>query len=133
MVSIVNYYERENKEGNSFFVLEVTGGIEMILSKTTDRYYATSKRAFLPCTFNEQTCKTLLGTQLSGTIEKQACEPYLHYVKETDEEVELNHRWVFVPELAEEKQERKATKDDFYTTVHSFNQSRPIGEVGYAN
>jgi len=51
MVRIINYKKRvaENKE---FFVLEVSDGIEIVLSKTTGMYYATSKKATITSTFD---------------------------------------------------------------------------------
>lgn len=75
MVRIINYKKRvaENKE---FFVLEVSGGIEMVLSKTTGMYYATSKKATITSTFDEETSKSLIGSEFPGSIVKEECEPY---------------------------------------------------------
>ena len=98
MVRIINYKERKKEDGTSFFVLELQGGIEMILSKATGNFYATAKRAFIPSTFDEQTCSALIGTEMSGRIIKEDCEPFTYAIKETGEEITLSHRWVYVTE-----------------------------------
>ena len=95
MVTIVNYYERKTLDGKVFFVLEVQGGIEMVMSQQTGSYYATAKKALIPSTFDESTCKGLVGTGMSGSIQRQECEPYEYTVKETGEILLLNHRWIY--------------------------------------
>ena len=98
MVRIINYKQRDKEDGTSFFVLELQGGIEMVLSKVTGNFYATAKRAFIPSTFDEQTCSALIGTEMEGRIIKEDCEPFTYSVKETGEEITLSHRWVYVTE-----------------------------------
>lgn len=95
MVRIINFKKREKEDGTSFFVLELQGGIEMVLSKSTGNFYATAKRAFIPSTFDEQTCSALIGTEMTGRIIKEDCEPFTYVIKETGEEITLQHRWVF--------------------------------------
>ncbi len=70
----------------------------MVQSQETGNFYATAKRAFVPSTFDEATCKSLLGTEMQGAIIKEECEPYDYTIKETGEEITLTHRWVYVPE-----------------------------------
>lgn len=118
MVTIVNYKERLKDDGTSFFVLELQGGIEMTQSKTTGMFYATAKKAIISSTFDEVTCQGLVGTQISGSIEKQECEPYEYVVQETGEEIILSHRWVYAPEGTEttsskDKDELKPESDVF--------------------
>lgn len=98
MVRIINYKERNKEDGTSFFVLELQGGIEMVQSKETGNFYATAKKAFIPSTFDEQTCVALIGTDMPGSISKEECEPYDYVVKETGEEITLFQRWVYMPE-----------------------------------
>jgi hypothetical protein len=100
MVRIIGYKERNKDDGSSFFVLELQGGIEMVLSKTTGSFYATAKKAFIPTTFDEQTCTALIGTEMAGKIIKESCEPFTYTVKETGEEITLEHRWVYTTEDA---------------------------------
>ncbi len=95
MVRIINYKERQKEDGTSFFVLELQGGIEMVLSNVTGNFYATAKRAFIPSTFDEMTCNGLIGTEMPGSIIKEDCEPFEYVVKETGEEITMSHRWVY--------------------------------------
>lgn len=97
MVRIINYKKRQ-AEDKEFFVLEVSGGIEMVLSQTTNHYYATAKKATITSTFDEETCKTLIGSELAGNVVKLKCDPYEFTIKETGEIVTLNHRYVYLPE-----------------------------------
>ena len=97
MVTISGYNERVNKEGKPFYSLTVQGGLEMVLSEESGRYYATAKQATITSTFDEQTCKGLVGTKLPGKISKVACESFEYTVQETGEVILLNHRWVYSP------------------------------------
>lgn len=101
MVRIINYKAREKEDGTSFFVLELQGGIEMVKSKETGNFYATAKKAYIPSTFDEDVCSALIGTEMPGKIAKETCEPFIYTIKETGEEVTLNHRWVYATENAE--------------------------------
>ena len=98
MVRIINYKERFKEDGTTFFVLELQGGIEMVKSKVTGNFYATAKRAFIPSTFDEDVCSALIGTEMTGSIIKEDCEPFNFVIKESGEEVTLSHRWVYVTE-----------------------------------
>jgi hypothetical protein len=100
MVTIVGYSQRKNSEGKDFYSLILQGGIEMVKSKETDRYYATAKRCSITSTFDEATAKAMIGEKIPGTVQKQNCEPYNYVVKETGEIMELTHRWVYLPEGA---------------------------------
>lgn len=100
MVTIIDYALRTNKLGDEFFALILQGGIEMVKSKETERYYATSKKCSIPSTFDEATCKGLVGEKIPGSIQKQECEPYEVTFKDTGEIVEMSHRWVYLPEGA---------------------------------
>lgn len=121
MVTIVNYKERLKDDGTSFYVLELQGGIEMTQSKTTGMFYATAKKAIIPSTFDEVTCKGLIGTQISGSIEKQDCEPYEYVIQETGEEIILSHRWVYIPEVSRVFTAKEELKPD--SNVFSKNGS----------
>ncbi len=98
MVRIISYKQRRKEDGETFLVLELQGGIEMVQSKQTGNFYATAKRAFIPSTFDENTCKALVGTEMQGSIIKEECEPFEYVVQETGEEIILSHRWVYTPE-----------------------------------
>ncbi|WP_183147884.1 hypothetical protein [Chryseobacterium nematophagum] len=95
MVTIINYKERQKEDGTSFYLLEVQGGIEMVKSQSTGLYYATLQKAFIPSTFNETTCKALIGTQMKGNILKVECDPYEYTVKDTGEVIMLHHKFIY--------------------------------------
>lgn len=98
MVRIIGFTRREKEDGTPFFTLELQGGVEMVKSLETGQFYATAKKANVTSTFDEVTCKALIGSEMPGKIVKKVVEPYSYVVKETGEELVLNHRWVFVPE-----------------------------------
>ncbi len=98
MVTIISYNERQTESGKKFYALTVQGGVEMVLSHTTGNFYATAKKASIPSTFDEATCQALLGTTMSGKVEKKPCEPYEYTIKDSGEVIELSHRYVYVPE-----------------------------------
>ncbi len=52
----------------------------------------------IPSTFDEQTCKSVQGEKLTGSIQKRPCESYEFTVKETGEIIEMNYRWEYLAE-----------------------------------
>ncbi len=110
MVRIVNYKTRQREDGTNFYLLEVQGGIEMIKSKTTNQYYATAKKATVSTTFDEATCKGLIGTEFPGKISKIKTEPYQYTIRETGEVVNLEHRYIYLPEDVESEEETLAVE-----------------------
>jgi hypothetical protein len=118
MVRIINYKERDKEDGTTFFVLELQGGIEMVKSKETGKFYATAKRAYIPSTFDEQTCSALVGSEMEGKIIKEDCDSFTYTVKETGEEITLSHRWVYTSdEVVKPKQ--TAVEDEHNVTANS--------------
>jgi hypothetical protein len=98
MVRIINYKKRETEEGKEFFVLELQGGIEMVKSKETGKFYVTARKASISSTFDELTCQALIGTELPGKVEKVECEAYEYTIKDTGEVITLNHRFEYSEE-----------------------------------
>ena len=98
MVTIVNFKQHKNNDGNQFFTLTLRGGIEMVKSSTTGRYYATVRETSVTTTFDEATCKSLLGTQMAGLIRKTPCEPYEYTIEDTGEVITLDYNYQYVPE-----------------------------------
>lgn len=124
MVTIINFKERETEDGKTFFVLEAQGGIEMIQSKATGNFYATAKKAFIPATFDESTCKALVGTQMQGEIIKEECEPYEYVNKESGEVIMLSHRYVYVQKVVSENvNSEKPFYDNFKPDVDTFSKN----------
>jgi hypothetical protein len=64
MVTISGYAEREGRDGKKFYALIVQGGLDFALSEETGRYYATARQASVTSTFDERTCKELVGTRI---------------------------------------------------------------------
>ncbi|MCW4470356.1 hypothetical protein OGH69_15385 [Flavobacterium sp. MFBS3-15] len=100
MVRIINYKERTSEDGKNFFVLEVQGGIEMVRSHQTGKFYATARKASITSTFDELTCKALIGTEMPGKISKVECEPYEYTIRDTGEIITLTHRFDYEPDDA---------------------------------
>lgn len=97
MVKVISYKERLSGEGKPFMALVLQGGVEIIHS-ASGGMYATVRKASVASTFDEETCKALVGTEIPGTIEKQDCEPYEFTVERTGEVLTLFHRYVYVAE-----------------------------------
>lgn len=132
MVRIVNYQKRQTEEGKAFFVLEIQSGIEMVLSAKTGQYYATAKRANISSTFDEETCKALIGTDMPGNIRKMDSEPYEYTVKETGEIIMLTHRYVYQPEVnspSVTSSNKRLFENDFATRVENFSRSSHLAEM----
>jgi len=98
MVTVTDYKERVNQKGEPFYALVLQGGLELVKSKETGNYYATAKSASISTTFDEMTCKGLIGQQLPGSIQRVETEPYEFIARETGEIMTLSHRWVYLKE-----------------------------------
>lgn len=97
MVTIIGIENKQNLKGENFIALILQDGLTMVQSKTTGRFYATAQKTSITSTFDEQTAKSLIGTKLTGKIEKMPCEPYDYVIKETGEMVTLTHTWSYNP------------------------------------
>jgi len=74
MVTIVDFQKRKNSKDEEFNVLILQGDIEPAISKETGKPYFTARKTSIPCTFDENMAKTLIGKVLTGGIRKQECE-----------------------------------------------------------
>ena len=99
MVTVIDYHVRESKKGESFTTLTLQGDLEMIMSQNSGKYYATARKASIITTFNEDACKTLVGTTLPGKIEKKPVDkPYDYQIPDSDEVIKLDYTYEFNPE-----------------------------------
>lgn len=96
MVRIIDYKVRTSRDGDPFLALILQDGLVLVKSKETGMYYATAKKASITSTLDEETCKSLLGHELDGTIEKVSCEPYEIVDQESGDITVLDYRWIFV-------------------------------------
>lgn len=115
MVRIVNYIKRQAEDGKEFFVLELAGGIEMVRSSVSGQFYATAKKAYISSTFDEATCRHLIGTEMPGNIIRIDCEPYEYTIKETGEIITLSYRYSYTPEEKAKAQSYGNVKADIST------------------
>lgn len=122
MVRIIGFKKREKEDGTPFFILELQGGVEMTKSKESGQFYATAKKAYVTSTFDEETCKALVGTEMAGSIVKKEVEPFTYVVTQTGEELILHHRWVFVPEQ-EEATKKEELVDQLMADTSVFSQN----------
>ena len=101
MVTVIDYALRKAKEdGREFIALKLQGGLSLVQSKQSGNFYATVKQCSIPSTFDEDTAKGFIGEKLPGSVQRMECDTYKWVNKETGEELELSHRWVYVPEGA---------------------------------
>lgn len=100
MVTVVDYAMRNSKDGREFYVLILQGGLSIVQSKQSGNYYATLKRCSIPSTFDEDTAKKMIGERIAGSVQKKACEPYTFVAKQTGEVVQMDYRWVYLPDGA---------------------------------
>ncbi|QKJ63343.1 hypothetical protein [Flavobacterium sp. M31R6] len=98
MVKIFDVKTFTTETGKVLSMLIVQGGLEPLVSNKTGKIYLTMRKANISTTFDEATCKSLVGTELPGNIEKVACEPYEYIVKETGEILTLKHNWQYIDE-----------------------------------
>lgn len=98
MVKVKNYHVRKNEDGEQYISLELEGDVAFVQSQNTGRFYATTRRCFMYAAMDESTAKALVGSQLPGTIERVAAEPYNYTVPETGEVKTLNYTYQYRPE-----------------------------------
>jgi hypothetical protein len=94
MVTISSYESRESN-GKNFFVLILQGEVEFVRSQKTGLPYAMVPKCSMPATFDEATCKTMIGKQLPGSIKKVECEPYEYKIPNSKEVVLLDYNYVY--------------------------------------
>ncbi|MDE0536942.1 hypothetical protein [Tenacibaculum sp. L6] len=96
MVRIVDFKTYKREEGTEFCVLIVQGGVEAVKSKETGKLYLTARKARVPSTFDVDTCKALLGTELEGSVKKVEVEPYEYTDEKTGDILSLTHRYEYL-------------------------------------
>jgi hypothetical protein len=97
MVTVTNALERVKKDGTSFTVIEISGGAELVLSQTTQRYYATVRKCTVPFTGSLEVAKMLIGQKIDGEIVRVICEPYEFTNPRTGEAIQLQHSYAYRP------------------------------------
>lgn len=100
MVTITKLEKRMNRKDEEFNVLVLQGNVEVVISKETGRPYLTARKTSIPVTFDEALAQKLIGTELSGTIERMETEEYEFTIPGTKNKVKLSHRWQYNKEPA---------------------------------
>lgn len=99
MVKVTDYRVFKNHETQEeFYALVLTGGLEVIKSKNTGKQYATIKKCSMPASFDEETCKALIGQEMQGRIDKVPCDEYEITDKKTGELITVNFTYQYVDE-----------------------------------
>lgn len=111
MVTVTGYAERTRKDGSTFIALEITGGVELIQSSTTGRYYATVRKCSIPSTFNAIVAEAMIGQKLPGEVVKVITEPYDFVNPRTGELMKLQHSYAY-------SQDSKVENAIGHTRVH---------------
>ena len=97
-------------------------GLQLVKSKETGNYYATAKETSITSTFTEEVAKSMIGSEIPGTIQKVTCDPYEYTIKDTGEVINLEHRWQFFPEgVTPEEVEIKSVEKEAQTLVDLVN------------
>lgn len=96
MVKVIGVEVRKNSQGEEFTSLTVMGGLEMVKSEKTGKFYATARKCSIPSTFDRTTAKSFIGSNMPGTVEKVECEPYPFTMK-GGEVIQLSHTYAYNP------------------------------------
>jgi hypothetical protein len=97
MVTVTGVETRKNSKDESFCLLILQGGLEIVTSKATGKQYATIHKVYIPATFDENVAKGMIGKELKGEIQRQETEPYEYTLKSTGEQVVLNYNYTYNP------------------------------------
>ncbi len=97
MVTIKSFQKRQSTDGREFITLELVGGVEMVQSQNSGRFYATVRKTSIPATFDEETASSLVGSKMPGEIVRIESDPYEYTIKATGEVVVLQHSYGYQP------------------------------------
>ena len=102
MVTVTNYQTRTRKDGTTFQVLELSGSVELIQSQETGKFYATVRKTTIPCTFDDNIAKRLVGTTMKGDVVRVQVDAYDFLNPKTGEIIKLQHSYAYSPEGSNE-------------------------------
>ena len=98
MVTVTNYTSRQRKDGTTFIALEISGGVELVQSNNTGKFYATVRKTSIPSTFDETIAKGLIGSQMKGDVVRVQVDAYDFVNPKTGEIIKLQHSYAYSPE-----------------------------------
>jgi len=97
MVTVTACFDRQKKDGTTFAVLEISGGVELVLSQGSNRYYATVRKCTIPFTGSLEVGKLMIGQKIEGEIVRVIVEPYEYVNQRTGEVMRLQHSYAYRP------------------------------------
>ena len=96
MVTVTSFHLVEKKDGKGSFVsLELTGGLELIQSSNTGKFYGTVRKSRIPVTFDAEVAKMMVGQTLEGDIVRVPTEAYEFISPTTGEVMTLQHTYAY--------------------------------------
>ncbi len=95
MVTVTSCHERQKTDGSTFVVLEISGGVELVLSQKTNRYYATLRKCTIPFTGKIDVARLMIGQKIPGQIVRAICTPYEIINSQTGEVITCQHTWAY--------------------------------------
>ena len=98
MVTIIAVEKRKNVKDEDFNVLIIQGGVEAVTSKESGKPYLTARKTSIPCTFDDEFAKNMVGSELPGEIQRMECEEYEYIIPCTKDKLKLSHTYVYSPE-----------------------------------
>ncbi|MDP2384821.1 MAG: hypothetical protein Q8M29_00485 [Bacteroidota bacterium] len=97
MVTVIEVVQRKNAKDETFVALILSSGIEMIKSNA-GKFYASVRRASVPCTLDYEIAKSMVGQKMPGTIIKKPTKPYPFTTKK-GEVIEIDFTYEFTDEV----------------------------------
>ena len=102
METVSSYAVRTRNDGTTFIALELSGGVELVQSNNSGKFYATVRKTSIPSTFNETIAKGLIGSQMPGSIVRVQVDPYQFVNQRTGEVLTLQHSFSYQQECSTE-------------------------------
>jgi hypothetical protein len=97
MVKVTGYVIRKRKDGTNFVSLEISGGLELVQSQTTGKFYATLRKCTIPSTFDENIARMMVGSEMPGDVVRTQSDPYEYVNPRTGEVMLLHHTYAYRP------------------------------------
>lgn len=101
MIQITNVKIVPTNDGKELISFVIEGGIELVQSATTSKFYAKGKKALLNTSLSKSAAEAMIGSSIPGSIQRVPSEPYEYVIKETGEKIMLHHSYTYSPEEAE--------------------------------
>lgn len=95
MVTVIDALERANSQNEKFTALILSGGLELVKSDKSGKFYATVRKASIPSTLELAHAKSMVGSKIPGTIKRVPCEPY-EFKTDSGEEILLEFTYEYV-------------------------------------